>query len=183
MIDPPRRIAAAVTGAGIVLCILGWYQIAGQPTVPQQLPYLASATVPGAALLCAGLLLLLRAPAGDGVVRRADRVSDAARAGAGGLWRVPDGRYLHTADCPLLDGRTDLTAAVEGRDAGLRPCPLCQAGADPTSNAGLDPDSGSAPGPHSNLSPNVDSDLDSDLDADLRSGPDSGPDSPPDPER
>lgn len=171
MIGPPRRIAAAVTGTGIALCILGWYQIAGQPTVPQQLPYLASATIPGAALLAVGLGLLLRAP----LTRTADRPgSDApdspdapgsangnvsAALPGSGLWRVPDGRYLHGADCPLLDGRTDLLAASAppadgaesaGEPAGfaepaglerpgglaaallpgpLRPCPLCRAGA------------------------------------------------------
>ena len=48
MIDPPRRLAAALAGVGAVLCVLGWYQISGQPTVAQQLPYLASATIPGA---------------------------------------------------------------------------------------------------------------------------------------
>jgi hypothetical protein len=142
MIDPPRRIAAALTGAGVALCVLGWYQIAGQPTVPQQLPYLASATIPGAALLGSGLVLLLRAPLTRGVPRpggRAPNGPSGARTAAPareGLWRVPDGRYLHTADCPLLDGRTDL-AAADGKDAaggpegGLRPCPLCRAAADP----------------------------------------------------
>jgi hypothetical protein len=130
MIDPPRRIAAAVTGVGVVLCVIGWYQIAGQPTVPQQLPYLASATIPGAALLAVGLVLLLRtAPAHD-----AARTVGMPGPAAPGLWQVPDGRYLHSADCPLLDGRTDLTAAeepdgVDGSNSGLRPCPLCRANA------------------------------------------------------
>ena len=62
MIDPPRRLAAALAGVGAVLCVLGWYQISGQPTVAQQLPYLASATIPGAALLAVGLALALRTP-------------------------------------------------------------------------------------------------------------------------
>lgn len=127
MADPPRRIAAAVAGVGVVLCVLGWYQISGQPTVPQQLPYLASATIPGAALLVVGLVLALRTPLTRGATRR----SPAAAPGASvGLWRVPDGRYVHTADCPLLDGRTDLIAVAE--DVGLPddstappPCPLC----------------------------------------------------------
>ena len=142
MIDPPRRIAAALTGAGVALCILGWYQIAGQPTVPQQLPYLASATIPGAGLLAAGLVLLLRAPFPRRALRpgvRAPNGPALARTGVSereGLWRVPDGRYLHSADCPLLDGRADAAPADErdtpGGPDGLRPCPLCRAGgADP----------------------------------------------------
>jgi hypothetical protein len=127
MPDPPRRIAAAVAGAGVVLCVLGWYQISGQPTVPQQLPYLASATIPGAALLAVGLVLALRTPLTRGVARRSPVAAPGATAS---LWRVPDGRYAHTADCPLLDGRTDLIAVAEdvGRpddSAAPPPCPLC----------------------------------------------------------
>ena len=125
MADPPRRIAAAVAGVGVVLCALGWYQISGQPTVPQQLPYLASATIPGAALLVVGLVLALRTPLPRGIVRRAP-VSVAAT----GRWRVPDGRYVHAVDCPLLDGRTDLIAVTEDdaadEERGAAPaCPLC----------------------------------------------------------
>lgn len=155
MVDPPRRIAAAVTGIGLALCVIGWYQIAGQPTVPQQLPYLASATIPGAALLGTGLVLLLRGP----LTRTAPRAGTpgareprAAETPRSGLWRVPDGRYLHSADCPLLDGRTDLLPAQPEPAVGgapppsapapstsppsappsssseLRSCPLCRAG-------------------------------------------------------
>lgn len=138
MADPPRRLAAALAGAGVLLCVLGWYQISGQPTVPQQLPYLASATVPGAALLIVGLLLALRGPLPPRLERllggRAPgAVTSPSRPGAREhdrtLWQVPDGRYLHTADCPLLDGRTDATP-VEPAHATLRPCPLCRAGSD-----------------------------------------------------
>src|SRR5580700_8994220 len=103
MLDPARRIAAAVAGVGVLLCVLGWYQISGQPTVAQQLPYLASATIPRAALLVVGLVLALRTPPQRGVAR-----TDAANRVRAGRWQVPDGRYVHAADCPLLDGRTDL---------------------------------------------------------------------------
>lgn len=144
MIDPPRRIAAAVAGAGVVLCVLGWYQISGQPTVPQQLPYLASATIPGAALLVVGLVLLLRGPLPRGSARyyavRSTGVTAAASTTA--LVRVPDGRYLHVPDCPLLDGRTDVMAAEEPAEptAALRPCPLCRPGAVATDAADDDAD-------------------------------------------
>ena len=134
MADPPRRIAAAVAGAGAALCVLGWYQISGQPTVPQQLPYLASATIPGAALLIVGLVLALRTPLPRGIVRQPPSHGPNT-ATATGRWRVPDGRYIHAADCPLLDGRTDLIAVAEDDDAGddaaaddpVAPplCPLC----------------------------------------------------------
>ncbi|MBR7837651.1 hypothetical protein KDL01_30505 [Actinospica durhamensis] len=141
MVGPPRRLAAALTGLGAVLCVLGWYQASGQATVAQQIPYLASATIPGAALLAAGAVALLRPSA------RADAASDRVRAPAltrqpsgspgaeAAFLRVPDGRYLHTPDCPLMDGRADavpLTAAeaaggVAGVEPGLRSCPLCHA--------------------------------------------------------
>ena len=127
MVDPPRRIAAAVAGVGVVLCVLGWYQISGQPTVPQQLPYLASATIPGAALLVVGLVLALRTPLTRAAARRSPATPASA---ASGRWRVPDGRYVHTADCPLLDGRGDLIAVTEDAtrqddSAAPPPCPLC----------------------------------------------------------
>lgn len=153
MLDPPRRLAAALAGAGVILCVLGWYQISGQPTVPQQLPYLASATIPGAVLLAVGLVLALRGPLPPGLERLlgAREPSGGADAGAAGpaegttaaadraLWQVPDGRYLHASDCALLDGRTDLIPARPDRPAetgeavetGLRPCPLCRPATDP----------------------------------------------------
>ena len=162
MLDPPRRLAAALAGAGVVLCVLGWYRIAGQPTVPQQLPYLASATIPGAALLVVGLVLALRGPLPHGLERLlggreppggagATAAGTAVAPGAAGaaLWRVPDGRYLHAAGCPLLDGRTDLIPAEpappaeagEPAQAGLRPCPLCR----PAGDTAPPPASASAP--------------------------------------
>ena len=119
MLDPPRRIAAALAGVGVLLCVVGWYQISGQPTVPQQLPYLASATIPGAALLVVGLVLALRTP----LPGEASHHPPAPES-APGRWRVPDGRYVHAADCPLLDGRTDLIAVPEDAAASA-PCPLC----------------------------------------------------------
>ncbi|MFE2721840.1 hypothetical protein [Kitasatospora sp. NPDC059327] len=52
-----------LTAAGAALCVLGWYGVSGEDFVEQQVPYLASATVPGAALIVAGLVLVaLRAP-------------------------------------------------------------------------------------------------------------------------
>ncbi|MEU4738468.1 hypothetical protein AB0G31_26180, partial [Streptomyces fradiae] len=39
---------------GAVLCVLGWYGASGEHVAERQLPYLASGTVPGAALVVAG---------------------------------------------------------------------------------------------------------------------------------
>lgn len=141
MIGPPRRLAAALTGVGVLLCVLGWYQASGQPTVPQQIPYLASATIPGAALLAAGVVALLRpsAPGPAASQRRGATLADGRSTGIETvLLRVPDGRYAHVPECPLLDGRTDATelSGEEAAAAELRPCPLCQAPVDSTAGPG-----------------------------------------------
>lgn len=54
----------ALAAAGAVLCVLGWYGVSGEQFVEQQIPYLASSTIPGAALVVAGTVMVaLRASA------------------------------------------------------------------------------------------------------------------------
>ena len=48
----------AALAAGAVLCVIGWYGISGERFAERQRPYLASGTVPGAALIIAGSVLL-----------------------------------------------------------------------------------------------------------------------------
>jgi hypothetical protein len=52
-----RRAGWLTAGLGVVLLALGWYGISGQSVVAEQLPYLASASIPGAALVIGGLVL------------------------------------------------------------------------------------------------------------------------------
>ena len=52
-----RRVGWLIAGLGVVLLVLGWYGVSGQASVAQQIPYLASASIPGAALLIGGLAL------------------------------------------------------------------------------------------------------------------------------
>ncbi|WP_380280977.1 hypothetical protein [Kitasatospora purpeofusca] len=54
----------ALVAVGAVLCVLGWYGVSGERFVEQQVPYLASATVPGAALIVAGAVLVALRPPG-----------------------------------------------------------------------------------------------------------------------
>jgi hypothetical protein len=58
-----RRTGYAVGGAvafvGVLLLVLGWYLISGEAVAAKQLPYLASASLPGAALVVCGTLLAL----------------------------------------------------------------------------------------------------------------------------
>ena len=53
-----RRSGWLAAGLGAVLEVLGWYGVSGQAAVAEQLPYLASASIPGAALLVGGLVLV-----------------------------------------------------------------------------------------------------------------------------
>lgn len=127
-IGPGVDLGWVVAAVGIGMDVIGWYQISGQPTEAQQLPYLASATIPGAALIVAGAVLIAS--------RR--RVQDGARRGAGtgaaravraaGLWALPDGSYLHRADCPLIDGKPEAFQVAGGADGSgpTRACPVCE---------------------------------------------------------
>ncbi|SOB81023.1 hypothetical protein [Streptomyces sp. 1331.2] len=67
--------------AGAVLCVLGWYGVSGERFVEQQIPYLASSTIPGAALIVSGTVLFaLRPPSPpeheDLTDRRVERLYD-----------------------------------------------------------------------------------------------------------
>ncbi|MER5208930.1 hypothetical protein [Streptomyces sp. NPDC002825] len=117
-------LAAAAGGA--VLCALGWYGISGERFAERQLPYLASCTVPGAALLVAGAVLVGAAallpvrppePAPPPPEETPRPSSD------GPLLRVPEGTLAHRPDCPLVAGRAE---AVAVGDAELAPCPVCE---------------------------------------------------------
>lgn len=140
--DPGWLVVAV--GAG--LSVVGWYQISGQPTEAQQLPYLASATIPGAALIVAGTVMIAArhiANAAAAATRAAAHPHDAVRysstgqrtpSGGEGLWALPDGTYVHRPDCPLIDGKPEAyelsREAVSQENAAAtaaprRPCPIC----------------------------------------------------------
>ncbi|MFF7439397.1 hypothetical protein [Streptomyces sp. NPDC008122] len=117
-------LAAAAGGA--VLCALGWYGISGERFAERQLPYLASCTVPGAALLVAGAVLVGAAallPASPPRPRSPTPEEPPPPSSDGPLLRVPGGTLAHRPDCPLVAGRAE---AVEVGDAGLAPCPVCE---------------------------------------------------------
>ena len=61
-----------VGAVGVVLVVLGWYGAAGRATLAEQMPYIASGTIPGAALLVSAAVSITSA-----AVRRS---SDATRA-------------------------------------------------------------------------------------------------------
>jgi len=124
-----------VTAAGAALVVVGWYGISGESVVAKQLPYLASATIPGAALLVAGLLLAGRAPTGE---RDRQLLADlhaalltseptpAAPVTEDGIWASAQGATYHRAACPLARYGAHLIAEAEVRERGLEPCPVCE---------------------------------------------------------
>ena len=50
-------LGGAVGFVGVLLLVLGWYLISGEAIAAKQLPYLASASIPGAVLVVCGFLL------------------------------------------------------------------------------------------------------------------------------
>ncbi|WP_370416678.1 hypothetical protein [Streptomyces fradiae] len=129
-------VAAA---GGAVLCVVGWYGISGERFAERQLPYLASCTVPGAALIVAGAVLLvgaaLLAPASgpgpggpgehaaEGTEEEPPAAPSAAPSSEEPPLRVPGGTLAHRPDCPLVAGRPE---AEPVGDADLDPCPVCE---------------------------------------------------------
>ncbi|WP_042375189.1 hypothetical protein [Streptacidiphilus neutrinimicus] len=130
------RLGPVVAAAGALLCVLGWYGVSGEQYAERQLPYLASATIPGAALIVAGAVLLARPDeerereraAGDEETRRqlrllyellveeAGRTSggtprgpagEPAAVAAGRFCFLPNGRTYHRTTCLLVEGRGD----------------------------------------------------------------------------
>ncbi|MFF8276472.1 hypothetical protein ACF05T_10255 [Streptomyces lateritius] len=116
----------AVAVGGAVLCFLGWYGVSGQRFAERQLPYLASCTVPGAALIVAGAVLV-GAAGGIPVRREAPAASPPEEAPPPSSdeppVRVPGGTLAHRPDCPLVAGRPE---AVPVGDEQLDPCPVCE---------------------------------------------------------
>ncbi|MFF1867869.1 hypothetical protein [Kitasatospora herbaricolor] len=128
--------------AGALLCVLGWYGVSGERLPARQLPFLASATVPGAALIVAGAVLIAARQSGggggSGTARRVEQLYSllvgepgpaVPEAGpAGPPLALPDGTLYHRRDCPLVAGKTPAVpvdaALVAGR--GLAPCPVCE---------------------------------------------------------
>ncbi|WP_137990253.1 hypothetical protein [Streptomyces vilmorinianum] len=116
----------AAAAAGAVLCVLGWYGISGERFAERQLPYLASCTVPGAALIVAGAVLVgaaVRAPTPERPPP-SDAPADAPPPSSEEPpVRVPGGTLAHRPDCPLVAGKAE---AVPVGDAELDPCPVCE---------------------------------------------------------
>jgi hypothetical protein len=140
----PRWLGLALGLGGAVLLFLGWWGVSGAATVAEQLPYFASGSIPGAALVVAGAVLLAR-ESGQRAARRTDDLiaqlhallveeapDDAPApepvARLDGLVAIAGSDHFHRAECLLVAGKT----AVERVDADaiarrqLTPCTVCE---------------------------------------------------------
>ncbi|MFE6335421.1 hypothetical protein ACFVP3_25020 [Streptomyces sp. NPDC057806] len=134
----------AALAAGAVLCVLGWYGVSGERFAERQLPYLASCTVPGAALIVAAAVLLTQGRnalaaarveelygllvTADTTEAEAPGLSAAPLAVSGDRLMVPGGTLFHRADCPLVSGKAEAVPvdAKLVRSGDLGPCPICE---------------------------------------------------------
>jgi hypothetical protein len=145
-VHPALWAGWAALAAGAVLCVIGWYGVSGERFAERQLPYLASCTVPGAALIIAGSVLLTH---GRGALAAArveelygllvaaepdDAQEDSGQAAvpppavSGDLLMVPGGTLWHRSDCPLVAGKAEAVPvdAKLVRSGELGPCPICE---------------------------------------------------------
>ncbi|MFD4415068.1 MULTISPECIES: hypothetical protein [unclassified Streptomyces] len=150
-VHPALWAGWAALAGGAVLCVIGWYGISGERYVERQLPYLASCTVPGAALIIAGAVLLahgrnaaaasrveelygLLVAAEAAGVDESGQAATVPLASSGELLMVPGGTLWHRADCPLVAGKPE-AVPVDSRvlaSGELGPCPICEpSAADP----------------------------------------------------
>jgi hypothetical protein len=135
----------AALAAGAVLCVVGWYGVSGERFAERQLPYLASCTVPGAALIVSGAVLLAHSRGSIAATRveelygllvaaepaDVDETGQAALAPlavSGELLMVPGGTLWHRADCPLVAGKAEAVPVDSKLVASgeLGPCPICE---------------------------------------------------------
>ncbi|MET7351248.1 hypothetical protein [Streptomyces mirabilis] len=144
-VHPVLWAGCAALAAGAVLCVIGWYGVSGERYAERQLPFLASCTVPGAALIVAGAVLLthgrnalaaarveelygLLVAAEPADAERPEQAAVAPLAVSGELLMVPGGTLWHRADCPLVAGKPT-AVPVDSRvlaSGELGPCPICE---------------------------------------------------------
>ncbi|MFD7296782.1 hypothetical protein ACFV9W_26130 [Streptomyces sp. NPDC059897] len=141
-VHPALWAGLAALAVGAVLCVIGWYGMSGERFAERQLPYLASCTVPGAALIVAGAVLLTHGRdmlAASRVERLYELLVTAEPtpgepdpapplASSDRLLMVPGGTLWHRADCPLVEGKPRAVPVDAGAitEAGLGPCPVCE---------------------------------------------------------
>ena len=140
----PRLLAAlALLVAGIVFVILGWYGAAYTNILTEQIPYLISGGLLGAALIIvAGFLASSASLERENRELRRDLVRaigsmpsggsnpghglSVAQSSDGQVFVVPGGQSFHVAGCPLVEGKSSTTLPLrKAIDQGYAACKLC----------------------------------------------------------
>ena len=156
--QPPSRFAGrawfgtALALAGAVLLFLGWYGVSGRASIGEQMPYLASGSIPGAALVVAAAVVLasestqrttqrtdalvaelhaLLVEEGEAVeaapVATVVAVVETSRE-PDAVVALPAGEYYHRAGCALVADKSGVepldAAAIDRRR--LSACPVCE---------------------------------------------------------
>ena len=157
--QPPSRFAGrawfgtALALAGAVLLFLGWYGVSGRASIGEQMPYLASGSIPGAALVVAAAVVLT-SESTQRATQRTDALvaelhtllveEEAAALEAAPVATVvavvetsrepdavvalPAGEYYHRARCALVADKSGVepvdAAAIDRRR--LSACPVCE---------------------------------------------------------
>ena len=137
-------LGAVLVVAGAASLIAGWWGISGESVVALQMSYLASASIPGAAMLIAGAVLLSGESARRNAAESAQMIATlydlltvasaappeadtAVDEDGQTLVVVSGGNRYHRASCALVEGKAGVTfvdaAAIAAQ--GLQPCPVC----------------------------------------------------------
>lgn len=141
----PRLVASlALLLVGVIFVILGWYGAAYTNILTEQIPYLISGGLLGAALIIvAGFLASSVSLERENRELRRDLLrtmgsmaTGGSNSGSGGIalapssdgqvFVVPGGRSFHVAGCPLVEGKETKTLALpKAIDSGYAACKLC----------------------------------------------------------
>lgn len=147
LISRRRRLAtaAALTFAGFIAIIAGWFGVSGTRVISDQLSYLASGVALGLALIgCGGGVLiadyqseqrrqmdrltdLVEALLVGGAVPGPAATANGDRVGGAALVALDGSSRVHRADCVMVRGKpqVNVLSAAEAADAGLTPCRAC----------------------------------------------------------
>jgi hypothetical protein len=137
-------LGLVLSAAGALLLGVGWYDVSGETLVARQLPFVASASMPGAALLIAGAVVI-----GNEISRRGSEQAEAMMtavyrllteelpsdntegasddAGAKRAVAVANGTRYHRSACLMIEGKAGVRVVddTEIQQRGLQPCPVC----------------------------------------------------------